>query len=519
MQAYKSKDSYCLEELRITNNRTVYLGFEALVSVYPQLLRLYLGNTMTILDNLNIILPRLPKLQILDLSLCNIDHYDMAYLDFRGLLQSSDLQILFISEVNETALETLLSCNVEVVEKTIGDELLEVNCEEALMVLQEWLDLGGDVNLMCNSNHKLCKTLSVYPQLEVIKRVEDETLLRDVFKLLINYGLDLAYHTSELESGGSLINTCINFKRTGLAHLLISCGSDVSPNNLSTEIEEPAMTLAARHGDSSIIQIFLDFRLASIDYYSPKYCNPICVSATKNDRELFFFLIEQGVPLFPCGQHPNILITNKGILELALSPDHKGFFSFPVEMLYEAGQFYIYSRQEEQSLLIIDNLDPVVKEEEARILEDKRAHSMRILADMHKPLLVLATEKKLMPVIKRLVEIGYDINAEDMHGWTAFISACSYGYIELIPYLCENGALVNKRDKWGRTALHQASQNGHSDVVRELIRYGAALSPECDKGLTPRNYAQINRRTEVEEILRSHGARTNHRTRKICSIF
>ena len=58
MQAQKSKEGYYLEELRITNNRTVFLGYEALISVYPNLTRLYAGNTLTILDNLKIILKR-----------------------------------------------------------------------------------------------------------------------------------------------------------------------------------------------------------------------------------------------------------------------------------------------------------------------------------------------------------------------------------------------------------------------------------------------------------------------------
>ena len=337
--------------------------------------------------------------------------------------------------------------------------------------------------------------------------------------MLINFGLDLCHHTSELGPGGNLLNAAIHANYTGLVNLLISCGSDISPSALLTDYEEPAMTLAAKLGDFSVIQIFLDFELYNIDYYSQKFCNPICTSAANGNKELFIFLIEQGVPLFPCSIHPNILITNKEILEMALSPDHKGVFTFPVEMLYEAAQYYICKGNIEQSLLIIQHLDPCVKEDEARILEEKRYTSMKICSDMHKPLIVLATERKILPILRDLVERGYDINAEDMHGWTAFISACSYGHLELISYLCDNGALVNKRDKYWRTALHQAAQNGHSDMVRELIRYGAALSPECSKGLTPLNYAIINKRTETQSILIAHGAKKGSLTKRICSLF
>jgi Ankyrin repeats (many copies) len=521
MQAKRLKEGYYLEELRITNNRTVYLGYDALVSVYPNLVQLYAGNTVTILDNLKIILSRLPKLQLLDLSLCSLDYFDMSYIDFRELLKDSDLKIFFISQINEKAMEVLLSCGVEIVETTIGDVLLGIKDEESLNSLQDWLNIGGDTNLLCHPNHELCSTLSAYPQMQIIKRLKDETLLRDVFKLLIRYNLDLSLHTPE--GYGNLLNTAISEQHTGLAYLLIANGSDISPSLLLTDYEVPAMTLAADLGDMSIIQIFLDFGILNIDYYSPKFCNPVCTAAVKNNKELFLFLIEQGVQLFNCYIHPNILISSRETLEMALSPEYKSIFSFPVEMLYEAAQYYISKQKTEQVLLILENLDPNVKEQEANIIEqllnNYRNSSVKLPPDMHKPLIILATEKKLMPVIYYLIAKGFDVNAEDMYGWTAFISASSYGYLELISYLCENGALVNKRDKWWRTALHQAAQNGHEDVVRELIRYGAALSPECDKGLTPLNYAMINRRHEIEEMLRSHGGKSRIMNKKLCSII
>lgn len=513
IQAKKPKESFQLEELRITNNRTVYLGYEALVAVFPNLVRLYAGNTLTILDHLKIILGRLPRLQILDISLCTIDVYDMAYVDFRELIQECDLQRIFISEINEIVVNTIVSMNVEIVESTIGDILNKEENEEKLIELEEWLRIGGDPNLQCNSNHKLWKELSSHPQIEVIKRAKDQTMLRDIFRLMISYDLDLSHHTSE---SSNLLNTSILNHQTGLVYLLLSHGIDISPSLVLEET--PSMTLAAEIGDMSIIQIFLDFKLCSFDYYSPKFCNPICTAAYKGNKDLFMFLMEQEIPLFPCTKHSNILITSKEILEMVLSPDNKENFTFPQEMLYEAAQYYIAKGNAEQAMLIIENMDVCVKDDEVKILEEKRNSSMKISSDMHKTLLILATEKNLVQVIKYLVDHGFDINGEDMHGWTAFMCACSYGHMELIPYFCDNGALVNKRDKWWRTGLHQAAQIGHVDVVRELIRYGAGLSPECDKGLTPLNYAIINKHKEAENILREHGAKCA-KVKKMCRVF
>lgn len=517
MQTKKGTDTFYLEELRITNNPTVYLGFDALVNVFPNLIKFYAGNTKLMLENLKMLLERLPKLQILDVSLCNIDYYDMAYIDFRSILENSDLQRIFISEINENVVDTFLSFNIEIVENTIGDILKNLHDESGLSNLDDFLNMGGDVNLRCSSTHKLYNEIGAYPQIDLIKRLDDEYLLREAFRIQIVHDLDLSLQMPNDSTAGTLLNTAILNKKTGLVHLLISCHCDISPCFISDQ--EPAMTLAARLGDQSIIQIFLDFELYNLDFYSPKFCNPICVSAQSGNKEMFLFLIEQGVPLFPCLSHPNLLISRKEILNLALSEDHKQTFMFPQEMLYEAAQYYLSKNDPEQAMLIISNFDPQVKENESNILANKLQSSLRISADMHKNLMILATEKKIMQVVKALVELGFDINGEDIHGWTPLMAACSYGYAEFIPYFCDNGALVNKRDKWWRTALHQAAQNGHSNVVRELIRYGAALSPECDKGLTPLNYALINLRFESAAILREHGGRMTQFRRKLCTIY
>jgi hypothetical protein len=333
---------------------------------------------------------------------------------------------------------------------------------------------------------------------------------------MIKSNLDLGLHMQNFEDRRNLLNTSIISKQTGLVHLLISSGCDISPS-LSNE-EEPSMTLAARIGDISVMQIFLDFDLLNTDYYHPRFCNPVCASATAGKMEMFLFLIEQGVPLFNCSIHPNILISNKDILKLVLSEEHKSMMAFPQEMLYEAAQFYIRKGLIEQTLLIIENLEPSVRENESFILANKINSSARISPEMHKTLMILATERKAVEVIKVLVDLGYDINGDDSFGWTPLISACSYGYLEILPFLCDNGAIVNKRDKWWRTALHQAAQNGHSNIVRELIRYGAAINPECDRGLTPYNYAMINLRLDCVRILREHGGRSSLK-KKLCVVF
>ena len=111
--------------------------------------------------------------------------------------------------------------------------------------------------------------------------------------------------------------------------------------------------------------------------------------------------------------------------------------------------------------------------------------------------------------IKRLIEKGADVNAQNNNGWTALMLASAWGYIDIVTLLIEEGAYVNARTKHGNTALMYASQEGHPEVAELLIEKGADINVQEDYGWTALMFASDRGQIEVTKLLIEKGADVN----------
>lgn len=209
-----------LKELRLTNNRSTNLGFTELVKIYPKITKLYLANTFTSIDNLAFVFTNLQKLQILDVSLCNISSQYTIHLDFNRLLENSRLRKNFLCEMTEEMGKAFRKFNIEVITKTIAHVLVEVTDMASLSLLEDWVKMHGDVNTRCSEHHPLHNKLSIFLQFELIKQVGDQTLLYEIFKILISSGLDLMCNSMEKKSKILLISTAVSVGFSDLAGLI-----------------------------------------------------------------------------------------------------------------------------------------------------------------------------------------------------------------------------------------------------------------------------------------------------------
>lgn len=279
------------------------------------------------------------------------------------------------------------------------------------------------------------------------------------------------------------------------------------------------MTVAARLGDISTLQTMINLNLDKINGYSEKYCNPICMAASQANTALFLYLYEKKVPFFPCKKHPSLLTTSSAIIQILLSPNFHYKSSYTPKELYEAVQFLIRKQKIEETLLMIDSFDSKTNEIEKELLQEIQKDAKNKFSDKHKPLILIATEYKLIQIIEMLVHKGFDINAIDKYGWNAFICACSTGYIEGVKWLFQNGALIDKKDFRKRTALHYAAQHGHENIVKEIVGYGANVLAKCDQGFLPAKYANLNGRSVIEQFLHEKVLETPPKNEKDCRIF
>lgn len=75
-----------------------------------------------------------------------------------------------------------------------------------------------------------------------------------------------------------------------------------------------------------------------------------------------------------------------------------------------------------------------------------------------------------VPLARRLISRGADVNAKDDTEQSAYLVATSEGYLALLRLTLRNGARVDDKDSWNGTGLIRAAERGHGLVVGELLQ-------------------------------------------------
>ncbi|KAK3233710.1 hypothetical protein CYMTET_56014 [Cymbomonas tetramitiformis] len=115
-----------------------------------------------------------------------------------------------------------------------------------------------------------------------------------------------------------------------------------------------------------------------------------------------------------------------------------------------------------------------------------------------------AAERGMVRFLRRLVEKGAELDAEDGEGRTALTVALAFGQEAAARALLEAGAGVNAGT--GAAAAHAAGEKGMVEVLRELVEKGAEVDEEDGKGLRPLHTAVEKGMVEVLRELVEKGA-------------
>jgi len=146
-------------------------------------------------------------------------------------------------------------------------------------------------------------------------------------------------------------------------------------------------------------------------------------------------------------------------------------------------------------------------------------------------LMYAASEAKSYAV-RKLVEAGADITIADLNGTTArdyaieehayairdylgnekkpdIHQATLEGYIEKVKRMVESGTDVNAQDQYGRTPLHITAEENHDIDMRVLIDLGADINARDKQGRTPLMYAAAEGKKGTAVLLVSNVADVN----------
>jgi ankyrin repeat protein len=123
-----------------------------------------------------------------------------------------------------------------------------------------------------------------------------------------------------------------------------------------------------------------------------------------------------------------------------------------------------------------------------------------------------SVSRGLLPLVRKLLDSGLDINAADDEGRTLLISAVDSNNLELVQELLGRGANVNQQDEDGETALYFASQGENVEIIQALLKAGANPKIPTNDGYTPLHQAAKEGNLEIVRALLEAGADPNTKT-------
>lgn len=111
-----------------------------------------------------------------------------------------------------------------------------------------------------------------------------------------------------------------------------------------------------------------------------------------------------------------------------------------------------------------------------------------------------------LPVVRRLVSEGANVNAQSPNGWTPLILAAQRNRPDVLNLLINHPETkVNESSSAGMTALKAAAQSGHLAATQVLLRHPAIdVNTQDAQGRTPLAWAALNGHELVVRILAHH---------------
>jgi uncharacterized protein len=115
-------------------------------------------------------------------------------------------------------------------------------------------------------------------------------------------------------------------------------------------------------------------------------------------------------------------------------------------------------------------------------------------------------------VLKVLLPAGADLKSTNRYGGTALIPACHYGHVETVKLLLGTKIDVNHVNNLGWTALLEAVILGdggpvHTQIVRLLVTHGANVNIADREGVSPLSHARRRNYREMASIVEAAGGR------------
>ena len=130
--------------------------------------------------------------------------------------------------------------------------------------------------------------------------------------------------------------------------------------------------------------------------------------------------------------------------------------------------------------------------------------------DLQDSAFLLASASGYTDIVRATLAAGADLASTNRYGGTALIPACHHGHVETVRLLLTTGIHVDHVNQLGWTALLEAVILGdggpaHREIVQMLIAAKANVNLPDGQGVTPLQHALARQQTRVVAMLRAAG--------------
>ena len=117
------------------------------------------------------------------------------------------------------------------------------------------------------------------------------------------------------------------------------------------------------------------------------------------------------------------------------------------------------------------------------------------------------------PVVTRLLDAGWSLEARSEHGETPLLCAAVEGHLETVKCLLVRGADMDTQNDYEDTPLHRASFNGYTDMIKTLLHCGANQQIRSSRGNTAEDAADNDETRAVFMEFSKKGLNTKDQSR------